>query len=210
VTPVELLRVGDRGWMVDLESARIPAVVESVRKQPWAVVLQDIVPAARSILFCAKRSANMTELATRLKCLLDQPDPQLVPTVERDVVVVPVRYDGDDLEDVAEALGCTVADVVEGHTSAEHRVGFFGFAPGFAYIDGLPDSLRLPRRASPRPRVGQGMVAIAGTQTVVYPGGTPGGWHLIGRTSEVLWDSTSDSPSRLSVGDRVVFRAVTE
>ncbi len=123
-------------------------------------------------------------------------------------MVIPVRYDGDDLEEVARTLGMTAEAVVEAHTSAVHRVGFFGFAPGFAYIDGLPESLKLARRTSPRPRVGAGLVAIAGTQTVVYPGGTPGGWHLIGSTSEVLWDITAATPSRLSVGDRVIFEAV--
>ena len=85
-------------------------------------------------------------------------------------------------------------------------VGFFGFAPGFAYIDGCPDALALPRRTTTRTRVDAGYVAIAGNQTVVYPGGTPGGWHLIGRTGERLWDPDRQPPNRLEVGDRVVFR----
>lgn len=204
-----LLRAGDRGWMVDLEPDRIVSVVRSARSQDWSSLVQDIIPASRSILFCANDSADMDLLATRIRQLLDSAGTDAGVVSDRDPVIVPVRYDGADLPAVARSLGRTVDEVVETHVAAEHRVGFFGFAPGFAYIDGVPESLKLPRRSSPRPRVDRGLVAIAGTQTVVYPGGTPGGWHLIGSTSEILWDPESDQPSRLSVGDRVVFRAVT-
>lgn len=208
MTGVELLRAGDRGWMVDLAPDRIASVVASARRQTWSSLVQDIVPAARSVLFRAHSSADMGSLATRIRHLIDTADTECVVPVDRDPVIVPVRYDGEDLAGVARTLDCSVDEVIEAHAGAEHRVGFFGFAPGFAYIDGLPESLKLPRRTSPRPRVERGLVAIAGTQTVVYPGGTPGGWHLIGSTSEILWDPESEQPSRLAVGDRVVFRAV--
>ena len=209
MTGPALLRAGDRGWMVDLEPERVASVVRSARVQEWSSLVQDIIPASRSILFCANDSADMDHLATRIRHLLDSAGAESGVVSDRDPVIVPVRYDGADLPGVARSLDRTVDEVVEAHVAAEHRVGFFGFAPGFAYIDGLPEFLKLPRRSSPRPRVDRGLVAIAGTQTVVYPGGTPGGWHLIGSTSEILWDPESDQPSRLSVGDRVVFRPVT-
>ncbi|MEU1522210.1 allophanate hydrolase subunit 1 [Nocardia rhamnosiphila] len=208
MTGVDLLRAGDRGWMVDLAPDKIASVVASARRQTWSCLVQDIVPAARSVLFRAHSSADMGPLATRIRHLIDTADAECAVPADRDPVIVPVRYDGEDLAGVARTLDCSVDEVIEAHAGAEHRVGFFGFAPGFAYIDGLPESLKLPRRTSPRPRVERGLVAIAGTQTVVYPGGTPGGWHLIGSTSEILWDPESEQPSRLAVGDRVVFRAV--
>lgn len=208
MTGVELLRAGDRGWLVDLAPDRIASVVAAARRQAWSSLVQDIVPAARSVLFRARNSADMGALATRIRQLIDTAGTECAVPVDRDPVVIPVRYDGADLAGVARTLDCSVDEVIEAHVGAEHRVGFFGFAPGFAYIDGLPESLKLSRRASPRPRVERGLVAIAGTQTVVYPGGTPGGWHLIGSTAEILWDPESAQPSRLAVGDRVVFRAV--
>jgi len=206
--PIELLRAGDRGWMVDLAPERIPAVVAAVRAQAWAVELEDVVPAARSILFRAHETATMPALHTELSRLLAETGTSTgISVLDRDPMVIPVRYDGEDLADVAAALQLRIVDVIAAHTMAVHRVGFFGFAPGFAYIDGVPGHLELPRRPSPRQRVPAGRVAIAGGQTVVYPGGTPGGWHLIGSTTEVLWDPGAEQPSRLSVGDRVIFEA---
>ncbi|SEC90127.1 5-oxoprolinase subunit B family protein [Rhodococcus koreensis] len=204
-----LLRAGDRAWLVDVAPERIAGVVAAARAQTWSALLEDVVPAARSIMFRANTSSDMRLLSDHVRHLVDTAGADASAAfLEREPVVIPVRYDGEDLEEVARRLGMTTAAVVAAHTSAEHRVGFFGFAPGFAYIDGLPDALELPRRTSPRRRVGAGLVAIAGTQTVVYPGGTPGGWHLIGSTSEVLWDIDAVNPNRLSVGDRVVFEAV--
>ncbi|MFC9552325.1 allophanate hydrolase subunit 1 [Rhodococcus sp. NPDC056960] len=205
----ELLRAGDRAWIVDVTPDRIASVVVAARAQAWSALLEDVIPAARSIMFRAHASSDMRVLADNIRHLLHTTD-VVEPTgrPDRETVVIPVRYDGEDLDDVARSLGMTPDEVVEAHAAAEHRVGFFGFAPGFAYIDGAPDSLKLPRRPSPRPRVGAGLVAIAGTQTVVYPGGTPGGWHLIGSTTEVLWDISAANPSRLSVGDRVIFEVV--
>jgi len=52
---------------------------------------------------------------------------------------------------------------------------------------------------------GLGSVAIAGRQTAVYPLPSPGGWHLIGRTDERLWDVSREPPARLSPGQTVRF-----
>lgn len=148
----------------------------------------------------------MPFLEAHIESLLD--DGTLAERTEQQHAItttIPVVYDGEDLDEVAAALGMTVDQVASAHSAAPHVVGFFGFAPGFAYIDGCPEQLALPRRASPRPRVASGAIAIAGTQTVVYPGGTPGGWHIIGHTDTVLWNTEWDNPSRLAVGDRIVF-----
>jgi len=126
---------------------------------------------------------------------------------------VPVRYggpDGPDLETVAERLGCSPARVVELHASSAYRVFMLGFAPGFAYLGPLVEALRLPRRDQPRPRVPPGSVAIAGRQTAVYPHGTPGGWHLIGRTEVAVWDARRAEPAMFAPGDTVRFEPVRD
>ena len=123
-------------------------------------------------------------------------------------VEIPVRYggrDGPDLEDVAHVHGLSSADVAELHAGAAYRVLFLGFAPGFAYLGGLPPNLVTPRKATPRPRVPAGSVGIAGEQTGVYPRSMPGGWQLIGRTETRLWDPWRPSPALLEPGDRVRF-----
>ena len=64
------------------------------------------------------------------------------------LIEIPVVYDGADLAEVARQAGLAVAEGIGLHTAAPMPVAFCGFAPGFAYIDGLPPALRLPRLAS--------------------------------------------------------------
>jgi biotin-dependent carboxylase-like uncharacterized protein len=124
---------------------------------------------------------------------------------------IAVTYDGADLAEVAELTGLTVAEVIARHQAADYRVGWLGFAPGFAYLTGLDPMLaRVPRLATPRVSVPAGSVAIAGGLGAVYPVTSPGGWRLLGRTSAVLWDSARQPPALLAPGMRVRFRAVNE
>ncbi|WP_062308560.1 5-oxoprolinase subunit PxpB [Alicyclobacillus sendaiensis] len=128
-------------------------------------------------------------------------------------VHLPVVYGGDfgpDLDEVAERAGLSPQDVVRLHQEGVYRVAMIGFSPGFAYLIGLPEALRVPRRATPRSRVERGSVGIAGFQTGVYSFATPGGWQIIGRTPVALFDANRASPSLLSPGDVVRFEAVTE
>ena len=124
--------------------------------------------------------------------------------------VVPVSYggaDGPDLADVAARTGLSEAEVVRLHSDAEYTVLVLGFMPGFPYLGILPVELDLPRRATPRVRVPAGSVAITGRQTGIYPFASPGGWHLIGRTSTRTWDPATNPPTLMAPGDRVRFVA---
>ena len=122
--------------------------------------------------------------------------------------VLPVVFDGADLAEVAIALCIPVDQVVDQLVSARLEVAFVGFAPGFPYLTGLPAGLAaLPRRPSPRTSVPAGSVAVAGGFASVYPRSTPGGWHLLGRTAESLFDPDVAPHSRVAPGDRVRFAA---
>lgn len=120
-------------------------------------------------------------------------------------VDIAVHYEGEDIEEVAAACGMSIEHLINAHSHAEYRVAFCGFSPGFAYLKGLPEQLHLPRRATPRTAVPAGSVAIAEHYSAIYPRRSPGGWHLLGHTDEVLFDPTRDSPARLSAGMRVHF-----
>jgi KipI family sensor histidine kinase inhibitor len=122
--------------------------------------------------------------------------------------VIPVRYDGIDLSSVADATGLAVDEVVARHTSQTYSVDLLGFVPGFAYLSELDPSLQIPRRPQPRPRVAAGSVAIAAAQTGIYPLDTPGGWHIIGNTTTVMFDPAREPPSLLAAGDTVRFERV--
>lgn len=126
---------------------------------------------------------------------------------------IPVRYGGEfgpDLEAVAARTGLTLERVVALHASAEYRVYMIGFMPGFPYLGDIPAELETPRLATPRTRVPQGSVAIAGRQTCIYPYLSPGGWSLLGRTNFRPFDLDRDPPFRIEVGDRVRFYPVDD
>jgi KipI family sensor histidine kinase inhibitor len=127
------------------------------------------------------------------------------PAGEPRTVVLPARYDGPDLADVARATGLRTDEVVERHASATYRVQMVGFLPGFAYLGPLPEELRLPRRATPRVRIPAGSIAVADAFTAVYPSASPGGWHLIGSVDLPLLDLERDPPTLLRTGDLVRF-----
>src|SRR5450759_2680444 len=120
---------------------------------------------------------------------------------------IPVVYDGPDMEAVAAVLGLPAAMIAEIHTRPIYRVFLVGFVPGWGYLGPLPEELELPRREVPRTKVPAGSVAIAARQTGIYPLATPGGWHLIGRTSVKLFLPDSDPPCLFRAGDRFKFFA---
>jgi inhibitor of KinA len=122
---------------------------------------------------------------------------------------IPVVYDGPDMEAVSAVLGLDAAKIVELHTRPIYRVFLVGFVPGWGYLGPLPEELELPRRQVPRTKVPAGSVAIAGRQTGIYSLASPGGWHLIGRTSVKLFLPDSDPPCLFRAGDRVKFFAAT-
>jgi inhibitor of KinA len=144
------------------------------------------------------------DLRSRLLSIVHSPqdDSSSVNPVEH---LIPVRYNGEDLDEVAAKTQLSTREVVEIHSRATYRVFVIGFVPGFAYLGVLDSRLVLPRRESPRKRVPAGSVAIAEAQTGIYPSETPGGWHLIGTTDIKMFDPTRRNPTLFAVGDRVRF-----
>lgn len=128
-------------------------------------------------------------------------------------VKIPVCYGGDfgpDLEEVAQHAGMSPDEVIKRHQNGDYTVYMLGFAPGFPYIGGLDASIAAPRKDNPRTAIPAGSVGIAGKQTGVYSIETPGGWQIIGRTPEKLFDLTRDESFLLRAGDRIEFYAITE
>jgi UPF0271 protein len=119
---------------------------------------------------------------------------------------VRVRYDGEDVDAVASAVGRSVPDLVALHTGRVYTVATIGFLPGFAYLRGLDPALVIPRRGTPRRRVAPGSVAIAGPYTGIYPFSSPGGWNLLGTAVDFApFDPVQGA--RLALGDAVRFVA---
>lgn len=120
---------------------------------------------------------------------------------------IAVAFCGPDLDEVAAVSGLGRDDVVDLLVSTELHVAFVGFTPGFGYLLGLPPALAsVPRRATPRPSVAAGSVAVAGGFAGIYPRATPGGWNLVGRTDASMFDPGRPPYARLAAGDRVRLR----
>jgi KipI family sensor histidine kinase inhibitor len=123
-------------------------------------------------------------------------------------ITIPVQYNGEDLDEVAELTGLSRREVISRHSEVEYFCAFLGFAPGFPYLLGLPKELLCPRKQSPRTRVPAGSVALAGDMCGIYPDETPGGWQLIGRTNQKL-DIKPGDRVRFEPKDKLEFLEVT-
>lgn len=127
-------------------------------------------------------------------------------------IEIPLCYGGDygpDLGAVAAHARLDEDEVIARHCAPDYIVAMIGFLPGFPYLLGLDPALAMPRMDTPRAEVRAGSVGIGGAQTGIYPQRSPGGWRLIGRTPERLFDPQRNPPSLLQPGDRVRFVPVS-
>ncbi|GAB7003823.1 allophanate hydrolase subunit 1 [Nocardioides sp. AN3] len=159
--------------------------------------VDEVVPAARTVLLDGVDPDRAADLLATW--------PGGTAVRHRRSVEVPVVYDGPDLEAVAARWSVPPEEVVRRHTSLTFTSAFCGFAPGFAYLSGLPRDWWVPRLAEPRARVAAGSVALAGEWCGVYPTASPGGWLLLGRTDVTLWDPDAPEPALLAPGTQVRF-----
>ena len=123
-------------------------------------------------------------------------------------VEIPILYGeevGPDLPDVAAFSGLSIEGVIALHSSMEYRCYMLGFSPGFPYLGRVPSAIAMPRLSNPRSQVSAGSVGIAGHQTGIYPQTSPGGWRIIGRTPQRIYDPARPQPFLIAAGDRVRF-----
>ena len=200
-----VIPMGDRAFLARLpDPAEAARWAETLRARGWPGVI-DVVTAYETVGVHADPDViDLDDLAARL----EQLEPAADETRPGKLVVLPVLYDGDDLTDVARTLHLSEADVVSAHSGRDYRVYAIGFLPGFPYAGDLSAELcGLARRSTPRTRVPSGSVAVVGRQTAVYPGESPGGWHLIGRTPLRVVD-VERGHFPIGAGDRLRFVAI--
>jgi KipI family sensor histidine kinase inhibitor len=178
-----------RALLADLNARPLPGVREAVPALDVLTVRYDPLTAGPEMLTAA--------LSARLANLRPEQ------TGTGRTLTLPVTFDGPDLDWCAAHAGLSVPDFVEAGCAAPLEVAFLGFTPGFAFLTGLPEGLRMPRLSTPRERVPAGSVALGGPWAGVYPRETPGGWRLIGRTGTALFDLARPDPVWWRAGDRV-------
>lgn len=118
-----------------------------------------------------------------------------------------LAWDGPDLDEAAARTGLTREALARALMAPTYTASFLGFRPGFAYLDGVPLALRLPRRDQVRPRVPANTFALGGPYAGVYPCASPGGfWLLATAVGVTLFEREGPRAGPLlRVGDQVRF-----
>jgi inhibitor of KinA len=213
VTTFRIVPAGESALIVEFEEQIDPAInaraIACARTIEAATVpgVRDVVPTYRSVaVYFDPLHTDGDVLLARLEDAAGAVQAASLATGAP--VRIPVCYGGDlgpDLAGVSAFAGMAEPDVVSAHCAAVYRVFMLGFVPGFAYLGVVDSRIAMPRHSTPRVRVPAGSVGIAGVQTGVYTGETPGGWQLIGRTPLKPFDPARDEPFLMQAGDAVQF-----
>jgi KipI family sensor histidine kinase inhibitor len=198
--------LGDRAFLAQFDSESEAGFWAAAVRNQHRPGVTDVVLAYQTVaVFADPGRIDLIELETHLRAVTPTDDTRN----PGKCVVIPVLYDGPDLDDVAAMLQLSRSDVIVLHSQVDYDVFAIGFLPGFPYAGYLPPALAgLARRSSPRLKVPVGSVAIAGRQTGIYPIESPGGWHLLGTTPLQIADPESGYfPIR--AGDRIRFNPIT-
>lgn len=206
-----ILPLGDRGLLVRfgevlsdeanraaialaarIETATIPGVVELVPNLISVLVRYD----------AAKLSFD--RLAGEIRLLVTPSDGS---PATGTLHTAAVRFDGDDIEEVANLVRLPVAEFIRAHNAAALRVLATGFAPGFIYCGLHAEALQVPRRSVVRRQVPAGTVLFAAGQTAITSTPIPTGWHVIGHTGFRNFDPLGEPPTFVRAGDNVQFEA---
>ena len=212
-----LVPVAERGVLVEFGAA-VDAGVEAavlsldraLRDAPVAGQVQ-VVPALVNLLVVFDPVVTDHGVVTgALRARLAGLPAAAVAGAEREVLVC---YDGPfgrDLAAVAAQVGLSEEAVIGAHLAGDYRVSMYGFAPGYAYLTGVAERLRLPRKPAPLRGVAAGSVIVAGAQCLVTTLTMPTGWWIIGRSPTRILTGDAARPFLFDVGDRVRFRRVSE
>ncbi|WP_166416027.1 5-oxoprolinase subunit B family protein [Cochlodiniinecator piscidefendens] len=207
--------VGDTGLMLRFGDDIDPITHGQVLAMDRAISaskikgLRETIPsyAALQIIF-DPLITDHDELTAALKALsMDHTDRQTKKTWD-----VPVCYDPEvapDLSEVAKLTGLSVEAVINAHLSGDYKTYMYGFAPGYAYMAGVPETLQIPRKTAPVRDVPAGSVIIAGPQCLVTTVKMPTGWWRIGHTDFQMLRATEDNPFPINVGDHLRFKRVS-
>lgn len=197
-------------WLMiqSLPPARIAGLAQAAtRQEDW----DEIVPGLDSLsLAWNPLNRNLAAARSAAEALLAEAD---APAAQASTapVTLHICYDttwAHDAEIVAELLGIATDALPAWHQAQNWHVAMLGFQPGFAYLvcdAPIPD---IPRLSDPRSHVAAGSVGLLGQQCGLYPYAGPGGWPIIGRIAETLFDPHAAQPALLAAGQQVRFERI--
>ncbi len=202
LNPARIHPAGPAALLLDVDQPQSWFAELWRRKETGDLDVTEIVPGARTVLLSGVRDPVAAAGVVRH---IARTGAATTTGSETTTVAIAVTFTGDDLPQVAELWGTDVTGVIDRLCATELHVAFCGFAPGWAYLAGLPEELAVPRLATPRTRVPAGSVALAGAYAGIYPTASPGGWLLVGETTVRLFDPARTPPALLTPGTRVRF-----
>lgn len=215
-TPFPRFRaVADQAVLVEFADVISDAAIEQVRSLDKKLAqlpfdgFTESVPAYVNLLV-AFDPAITDHAAVELALLTLLASPLIVASKGRHHQIE-ICYDTDiapDIETVAKQTGLPPDAVINAHMANTYHVVMYGFAPGYAYLGGLPNSLHLPRKPSAKRGVPAGSVIIAGAQCLITTLTMPTGWWIIGRSPTRILQDRASQPFLFDVGDTVRFKRI--
>jgi inhibitor of KinA len=210
MTP-RFLPVADRALMVEFAESLNPTAHRAVLALDAALAANPFPGFAESapafvtllVAFDPLRTDHTTVRA-HLETLLSARTATVPPAATHTILT---QYSGPDLAEVARQTGVSADAVASIHQSGTYQVAMYGFAPGYAYLSGLPAPLHLDRKPAPVRNVPAGTVIIAGGMCLITTLTMPTGWHRIGSTQAKILTDDPDHPFAFAVGDRIRFQA---
>ena len=206
---------GDQGLLVEFGDAVDVAVSERVlafdaalRAQPFDGFTETVPSYAAVLVGYDPLQTTPGAARAHVEALLAEPHPPPAAAALHDVPVCYEQPFAPDLAEVAQRCGMSEEAVIAAHLAGDYRVFMFGFAPGYGYLGGVPEAIRLPRKPNPVRSRPPGSLAIAGPMCLVTTVTAPTGWWVIGRSPARIVSTTRERQFLFEVGDRIRFRRI--
>jgi inhibitor of KinA len=206
-----VFRLGETAWLLQPKvSEKILEHVHSTSdllEQSKIDGLQDIIPAYDSItLIYDSQFKYDPDMLSDISSSTEQHLSR-----EKNIFEINVCYElGIDWNEVEVKTGLSKEEVISIHSTQNYTLAMMGFMPGFIFLDGLDQRIAVSRKEKPRIKVPSGSVGIGGNQTGIYSLESPGGWQIIGRTTESFFDINKTPPTELKAGDRIRFKPISK
>lgn len=173
--------------------------------------LIDVIPSYSSILI--NYDFFKYDFESLKKILIEKIDFSSDDFAPEEILNIDVYYGlevGYDLSIISQEKKLSIQDIIALHSNKIYDVYAIGFLPGFAYLGEVDEKISMPRLATPRKIVPKGSVAIANSQTAIYPQESPGGWNIIGKTPFECFNKNLKNLSPFKVGQKVKFNSISK
>lgn len=206
---------GDQGLLVEFGnsvdvtvSERVLAFDAALRAQPFVGFTESVPSYAAVLVGYDPLAVAPAAVRAHVEALLAEPHARQASVALHELPVCYEQPFAPDLADVAQRCGMSEEAVIAAHLSGEYRVFMFGFAPGYGYLGGVPEAIRLPRKANPVRGMPAGSVVVAGPMCLVTTVIAPTGWWVIGRSPARIVSIHRERQFLFEVGDQIRFRRI--